>query len=105
MGKLIDADAFLNRYGMAKSCDGCDVCKRNQGRCKSKMISLYDLCGFIEDEPTIDAVPVVRCKECVLFGKCIPADSMLICGITDGYCAAGKRIITSDNITRVDGNE
>ena len=33
----------------------------------------------------------VRCEECVLRNNCIPGDSMMICGIKEGYCAAGKR--------------
>lgn len=38
----------------------------------------------------------VRCEECVIHNNCIPGDSMMICGIKDGYCAAGKR--RSDNV-------
>ena len=49
--RLIDADALL---ALIKK------------RIKNSMIIGW-LCSIIRDAPTIDAVPVVRCKECVYF--------------------------------------
>ena len=46
----------------------------------------------IADAPTIDAVEVVRCKDCVSHGNC---DSERVftfyCGISNPFCCAGRR--------------
>ena len=50
--RLIDADAFIAAY--CKECgSGCDL---GEIRC--------DTVGDLVNAPTIDAVPVVRCKDC-----------------------------------------
>ena len=55
--RLIDADAYKILYG--KECPkDCGVCDFDQEDC---------MCGLIDNEPTIDAVPVVRCKDCAYF--------------------------------------
>lgn len=45
----------------------------------------------IVDTPTIDAVEVVRCKDCVSHGNC---DSERVftfyCGISNPFCCAGR---------------
>lgn len=86
--RLIDADALMNevleRY--------CRNCGRRKGLKKGKRIILYaigeapcracdrdDMKDEIDNAPTIDAAPVVRCKDCVhaniteegyLYGTC-----------------------------------
>lgn len=49
--------------------------------------------ALLEDAPTIDAVPVVRCKDCKhyaeelcwnLYGRCTPVSDM-------DYCSSGER--------------
>lgn len=40
----------------------------------------------IVDAPTVDAVPVVRCKDCFLYGECKLAEFIG----DDGYCSCGK---------------
>ena len=46
----------------------------------------------IADAPTINAVEVVRCKDCVSHGNC---DSERVftfyCGISNPFCCAGRR--------------
>lgn len=58
-----------------------------------------------EDMPTIDAVPVVRCKDCKWFAECVGKDSGKPCGYgqctrplcmrsligTDDFCSYGER--------------
>ena len=45
----------------------------------------------IENAPTVDAVEVVRCKDCVSHGNC---DSERVftfyCGISNPFCCAGR---------------
>lgn len=57
--RLIDADAYKELH--RKKCPGdCGVCTLVYGK--------DDLCGLIDQAPTIDAVVVVRCKNCEYFG-------------------------------------
>ncbi len=57
--RLIDADAYKELH--RKKCPGdCGVCDLVYGK--------DDLCGLIDQAPTIDAVAVVRCKNCEYFG-------------------------------------
>ena len=46
----------------------------------------------IDTMPRVDAVEVVRCKDCVSHGNC---DSERVftfyCGISDPFCCAGRR--------------
>lgn len=53
MQRLIDADAYSKK-----------VCTYNETGCGS--CKLQTKCPA--DEPTVDAVPVVRCKDCVYLG-------------------------------------
>ena len=45
----------------------------------------------IDNAPTIDAVPVVRCEKCVLHGNCTTEDAFIFAGIENSFCCAGKR--------------
>ena len=57
--RLIDADAYKALH--CKECPGdCGVCGLVYGK--------NDICGLIDRAPTIDAVSVVRCKDCDYFG-------------------------------------
>ena len=46
--------------------------------------------SFINDAPTIDAVPAVRCEKCVLHGNCVTEDAFVFVGIENPFCCAGK---------------
>ena len=81
--RLIDADALI---ALIKK------------RIKNSMIIGW-LCSIIRDAPTIDAVPVVRCKDCK-FGDwdSKPNDAMVCMRTKDGFwrsgndfCSFGKR--------------
>ena len=51
----------------------------------------------LDDSPTVDAVPVVRCEKCVLHGNCVTEDAFVLAGIENPYCCAGKRKEGADN--------
>lgn len=55
---------------------------------KAKFEALADA---LDDAPFVDAEPVVRCKDCVLHGKCITEETFEACGKYDGFCCVGKR--------------
>lgn len=56
MCRLIDVDALKADYGMAEDCKNCKTgyCSCEYDRIYSKM----DFCGWLDDAPTVDAVPV-----------------------------------------------
>ena len=62
MGRLIDVDELRADYGMAEDCKDCKAGYRSceYDRSYSKM----DFCGWLDDAPTVDAVPVQRCDGC-----------------------------------------
>lgn len=67
MARLIDADALvkaLNESGVPYRADVQEV---------------------LDAQPTIDAVPVVRCKDCFLYGECEDAEWFG----DNGYCSCG----------------
>ena len=89
MPRLIDADALLkditHRY--------CENCDRRKGMKNGAMKTIYEIgeapcraCEVddmeyeLESAPTVDAVEVVRCKDCKHYGN-------TVCGApTKGYC-------------------
>lgn len=74
--RLIDADAFGSRL---------------------LKLGGYATIGWLKEAPTIDAVPVVRCKDCkfqttkahTLVGFCEVWQGYN--GLDDGYCVYGER--------------
>ena len=53
--KLIDVDVFRTEHKLAEQCEDC---KRNdKWHCDEQMYSARDICGWLDDAPTIDAVP------------------------------------------------
>lgn len=72
--KLIDGDALIERM------------KKDP---LFPLVERYGVTGVIEAEPTVDAEPVVRCKDCRWFDK-EP-------GGTYGYCHAAKHAYYSQH--------
>lgn len=74
MVRLIDADALMEKYNKT---------------------TVWDSWVEINTAPTIDAVPVVRCKDCIYRYK--ESDEGYICGISgdftgdNEFCNKGKR--------------
>ena len=60
--RLVDADALKEDCRMANDCKDCKTYVRD---CEyDRIYTKMDFCGWIDDAPTVDAVPVVRCKDC-----------------------------------------
>lgn len=56
--RLIDVDALKADYGMAEDCKDCKTGYRS---CEyDRIYSKMDFCGWLDDAPTVDAVPVRR---------------------------------------------
>lgn len=45
---------------------------------------------LVESAPSVDAVEVVRCKDCVSHGNCLTEDTFRIARIDTPYCCGGK---------------
>ena len=54
------------------------------------------LAETVDKAPTIDAVPVVRCRECKHLGFCGDATNLEVMGFY-GYCSRGERKEGADN--------
>ena len=57
-----------------------------------------DVIMMIKTAPTVDAVPVVRCRECKYLGFCGDATNLEVMGFY-GYCSRGERKEGADNDT------
>ena len=86
MARLIDADALLRHK---RKMSGADF----GGEFWDEAVLASD----IKNAPTVDAVPVVRCKDCIhsyddLVGLCCTCGPYVDCVVQpDFYCADGKR--------------
>lgn len=89
MTRLIDADAL--KKALCKVCGMRHYCKSHDDDCWEKR--------RIDEQPTVDAVPVVRCGECKRHEE--PRDTGLkafvwcnfynMYKLKDGYCNCGER--------------
>ena len=52
---LIDIDAFRKEHRINEHCEDCE---RNARECQYNDFSMMDFCGWLDDAPTVDAVPV-----------------------------------------------
>ena len=82
MSRLIDAQTIkvsITRYGE------CVVKHKHLNFIKEMVKEIIsDICFAIDAQPTVDAVPVVRCKEC---------RKQCICYHSDTYfCADGEKV-------------
>lgn len=83
--RLIDADALI-----ADSCRDCPEELRK--RCKTEPACADT--KFLFEIPTVDAVPVVRCKDCKKLGtgECpMERDYPWISTDSDDFCSYGER--------------
>lgn len=108
--RLIDADALLEE-SFERICSDCDKRKGvksgkyriiyNVGDAPCRACEIDDMKGYLDDAPTIDAVPVVRCKDCKYYmdsnEKCELVDTRLRFYSTnkrwtnESYCSWGER--------------
>lgn len=99
--RLVDADALKEDCRMANDCKDCKTYVRD---CEyDRIYTKMDFCGWIDDAPTVDAVPVVRCKDCIRFrpdddvwGWCTVSGKMRC----KGYCSYGVRKDGDDEQTK-----
>lgn len=83
--RLIDADVLTML--LHDDIDGLDEEFPNDKQVKPYMCGVKMALSFIDTAPTVDAVPVVRCKDCFLYGECQAAKFYG----DDGYCSVGER--------------
>lgn len=71
--RLIDADALPKFTGYA--------------------LSATEVAMAVANAPTIDAVPVVRCKDCIWYNKDINQCRRQVCAVmyADDFCSYGER--------------
>lgn len=89
--RLIEADAVY------KILESCEIRKATIGNPLTDWEYGYT-CGIeraeseIECAPTVDAVPVIRCKECTEHGKRTNYCAIWRCNTSpDGYCHRGRK--------------
>lgn len=98
--RIIDADALIQDFNEAEFVYDGD----EDGHYPHDVTDLmrYILCGIINDAPTIDAVEVVRCRECKHWicnpnteewGKCkwISDEQFDVVMNDDDFCSYGER--------------
>ena len=97
---------YIEREALMKNFCGCDLTKcvkygnesAEQQHDSYFTMMMYEIADEIEDAPTIDAVPVVRCRECFYYtpvndkiGKCVFLIGEHQYVVPDGYCYLGER--------------
>ena len=55
------------------------------------IIAQQNIADLIDEQPTVDAVPVVRCHECILHDNCNTEEAYKLCRIENPFCCVGKR--------------
>ena len=79
---LINREALLSYADLRASC--------------GEHYTAEDVIMMIKTAPTVDAVPVVRCRECKHLGFCGDATNLEVMGFY-GYCSRGERKEGADN--------
>ena len=94
MARLIDADAlFHEMFFHATSVSVCGTVDEARGMTRMKKICMED----VKKAPTVDAVPVVRCKVCKHSIDYDFSEGQGFCDLTglivreNFYCAEGKK--------------
>ena len=91
--RLIDADKAIGRY--YAEWEKQDISDGAQDRDWLKQC--------IDEAPTIDAVPVVRCRECIYATR--PGDNIVYCDnferdmMPDDYCSVGEKKEASHEVS------
>ena len=83
--RLIDVDDLIDFIDMGHLRNPLESC-----------FSERDVVCMLESRPTVDAVPVVRCRECKHIGFCGDATNLEVMGFY-GYCSRGERKEGADN--------
>lgn len=89
--RLIDADKLLADNGLGNECNDC---KQNTYECENNFpYSLMSFCVMVDLAPTVDAVPVVRCKDCKWRGTagCVVYGEEQVWDMDNEFCSYGER--------------
>ena len=99
--RLIDADLLLEHNGMSQD---CRTCQHSTYRCgNDRKYTLMEFCERIDYEETVDAVPVVRCRDCLYYreGLCYLHTELctnkrgykgeVACVEREDFCSYGER--------------
>lgn len=100
--RLIDADALHDEI--------CERMNRFRALGKDSVVQNYDFAAtVVGDAPTVDAVPVVLCRECkyyrpskVHYMHCAYPGGMLCPPDANGFCSYGQRKNQSDTIGKLE---
>ena len=91
--RLIDGDALIEKFNEKEDMAECLV----DARTAERFATFCALADAVEEMPTVDAVPVVRCKDCkYLVNATVNSNGFLICHITDmeiapdDFCSYGE---------------
>lgn len=90
MSRLIDADAPVRKMDDY-------VTTHNELRDVERVDGVLIAKSFIDEQPTVDAVQVVRCKDCKFYSRCTDHQGICTNRYMDGfifpdwYCADGER--------------
>lgn len=79
MAEYIEREKMLEDLRL-QFCKGCN----NYSEVKCKSCSVDDVIGFVEDLPTADVVPVVRCKDCENY-EYMSSNNLYFCDKFGGY--------------------
>ena len=98
MPRYIDVDAFRMAYGMSERCEDC---RSSQKECQYNDYSKRDFCGWLDDAPTVEAVPVrsttaviASSKDCNWY-QCANCEAPIDHG--DRYCrGCGAEVVWDD---------
>lgn len=97
---------YIEREALMKNFCGYDLTKcekygnesAEQQHDSYSTMMMYEIADEIEDAPTVDAVPVIRCRECFYYtpvndkiGKCVFLIGEHQYVVPDGYCYLGER--------------
>ena len=83
--RLIDADALLD--DMKKELKKAVKEDLQKDECMVIMTSAIALKDFVNRQPTVEAKPVVHCRECCFLEVCKTSQWLGI----DGYCSRGEK--------------
>lgn len=87
--RLIDADTIKIPSTHVDIFENCRNCR---------LLDESEVKQIIDDAPTVDAVPVVRCKDCIHW--CATVTHSTLCDhydTPDAFCSHGKRRIDEAN--------
>ena len=91
--RLIDADALIEKFNEKANMAECLV----DARTEERFATFCALADAVKEMPTVDAVPVIRCKDCT-FGRYIDHGHMhclhpcgLTTNMTDDFCSYAER--------------